>query len=153
MHGEARAGRVRFLNHVISQQVEIQPGCAVTVSRLPSPFRKDVRDGELTDGGDKWTVTLDVRDLGGHLDTTFRGWSATLASWVRLVIARLVLSSSAGFSWEVEGGSVYFYSGALHGIEASFLGDTGLRELRTAFFKVVWSRRQPLASVERCSVC
>ena len=36
-------------------------------------------------------LNLDVRDLGGHLDSTFRGWSATLAARVRLVIARLVL--------------------------------------------------------------
>ena len=32
-----------------------------------------------------------VADLGGHLDTTFRGWSATLAARVSLVISRLVL--------------------------------------------------------------
>ena len=32
-------------------------------------------------------------------------------------------------------------------IEASFLADISLRKLRTAFFKVVWSRRQPLANV------
>ena len=38
MHGEAWAGRVRFLSPVISQEVDIQPGCAVTVSRLPTPF-------------------------------------------------------------------------------------------------------------------
>ena len=26
----------------------------------------------LSDAGDRWTVKLDVRDLGGHLDSTFR---------------------------------------------------------------------------------
>ena len=41
--------------------------------------------------GYKWSVKFDVRDLGGHLDTTYRGWSATLAARVRLVISRLVL--------------------------------------------------------------
>ena len=40
------------------------------------------------------SVKLDVRDLGGHLDTTFHGWSSTLASRVRLVISRLVLVSA-----------------------------------------------------------
>ena len=34
---------------------------------------------------------------------------------------------------------------ALHGIEASFLADTGLRRLRTAIFRAVWSGRHPLA--------
>ena len=45
----------------------------------------------VSDEGDRWTVKLDVRDLGGHLDTTFRGWSSTLATRVRVVIARLVV--------------------------------------------------------------
>ena len=45
----------------------------------------------LSDEGHKWTVKLDVRDLGGHLDTTLRGWSSTLSLRVRLVISRLDL--------------------------------------------------------------
>ena len=64
-------------------------------------------------GGDRWSVKFDVRDLGGHLDTTFRGWSATLAARVRLVIARLVLmfALTLGFSWLDSGGQVYVSSG------------------------------------------
>ena len=53
--------------------------------------RKDMRGWVVTDEGDRWTVKLDVRDLGGHLDTTFRGWSSTLATRVRIAIARLVV--------------------------------------------------------------
>ena len=51
--------------------------------------------------GDKWSVHFDVRDLGGHLDTTFRGWSATLAARVRLVLfsSGPYFCSSSGFSW------------------------------------------------------
>ena len=45
----------------------------------------------LSDSGDRWSVKFDVRDLGGHLDTTFRVWSSTLAARVRLVLSRLVL--------------------------------------------------------------
>ena len=36
---------------------------------------------------------------------------------------------------------------ALHGIEASLLASDSLRKLRSAIRRVVWSRRQPLASV------
>ena len=36
---------------------------------------------------------------------------------------------------------------ALHGIEASLLASDSLRRLRSAICRVVWSRRQPLASV------
>ena len=53
--------------------------------------RDAMRSWVLSDEGQKWTARLDVRDLGGHLDTTFRGWSSTLAARVRLVLARLVL--------------------------------------------------------------
>ena len=53
--------------------------------------RKDMRGWVVTDEGDRWSVKLDVCDLGCHWDTTFRGWSATLAKRVRLVIARIVL--------------------------------------------------------------
>ena len=51
--------------------------------------RKDMKDWVLSLEGDKWSVKFDVRDLGGHLDTTFRGWSSTLAARVRLVLSRL----------------------------------------------------------------
>ena len=53
--------------------------------------RKDMKGWILSQEGDQWSVKFDVRDLGGHLDTTFRGWSSTLAARVRLVISRLVL--------------------------------------------------------------
>ena len=52
--------------------------------------RKGMRSWVLSQEGDQWSVKFDVRDLGGHLDTTFRGWSSTLAGRVRLVL--LVLS-------------------------------------------------------------
>ena len=41
--------------------------------RTSRVIRLDMRDWVLTDDGDRWMVKLDVRDLGGHLDTTFRG--------------------------------------------------------------------------------
>ena len=68
---------------------EPAPGKCVLVS-TSSVVRNDMRDGLLSHEEGKWTVKLDVRDLGGHQDTTFVGWSATLAAGVRLVISRLV---------------------------------------------------------------
>ena len=53
--------------------------------------RKVLKGWVLSREGDQWSVKFDVCDLGGHLDTTFRGWSSTLAARVRLVISRLVL--------------------------------------------------------------
>ena len=91
---------------------------------------------------------MDVRDLGEHLGSTFRGWSATLATRVRLVIARLVLVFALflDFYGRLRVVRSMFIPGALHGIEASFLADAGLRKLRAAIVRVVWSRRQSLAN-------
>ena len=41
--------------------------------------RKDMKEWVLSQEEDKWSVRFDVRDLGRHLDTSFRGWSSTLA--------------------------------------------------------------------------
>ena len=35
--------------------------------------RRDMKDWVRSQEGDRWSVRFDVRDLGGHLDTTFRG--------------------------------------------------------------------------------
>ena len=50
--------------------------------------RSAMRGWVVSDEGHRWSVKLDVRDLGRHLDTTLDGWSSTLASRVRLVIIR-----------------------------------------------------------------
>ena len=106
--------------------------------------RSDVRGWIVT----RWSVKLDVRDLGGHFGTTFRGWSATLAARVRLVIARLTLIFVLPLDFH--GGlrviRTMFVLGALHGFEASFFADSSLRKLHTAIFRAVWSSRQPLAN-------
>ena len=111
--------------------------------------RKDMRDWVLSCEGDQWTVRFDVRDLGGHLDTTFRGWYSTLAARVRLVISRLVLVFllPLDFYGRVRVLRSMYLPAALHGIEASLLASDSLRKLRSAVCRVVWSRRQPLANV------
>ena len=85
--------------------------------------------------------------LGWHLDSTFRGWSSTLATRVRLVIARLMLvfALPLNFHERLRVIRSMFIPGALHGIEVSFLAEASLRNLRTAIVRVVWSRRKSLA--------
>ena len=110
--------------------------------------RQDMNDWVLSLDGDKWSVKFDVRDLGGHLDTTFRGWSSTLAARVRLVISRLVLLLvlPLDFHGRVRFVRSMYLSAALHGIEASLLASDSLRKLPPVC-GAVWSRRQPLANV------
>ena len=111
--------------------------------------RHNMRGWLLSQEGDQWSVRFDVRDLGGHLDTTFRGWSSTLAARVRLVLSRLVLifALPLDFHGRVRVVRSMYLPAALHGIEASFLASDSLRKLRSAICRVVWSRRQPLANV------
>ena len=111
--------------------------------------RRDMKDWVLSQDGDRWSVKFDVRDLGGHLDTTFRGWSSTLAARVRLVISRLVLIFvlPLDFHGRVRVVKSVYLPAAFHGIEASLFASESLRKLRSAVRRVVWSCRQPLASV------
>ena len=51
--------------------------CKCVLLSTSRAVRGEMPGWVLADEGDKWTVKLDVRDLGGHLDTTGRGWSST----------------------------------------------------------------------------
>ena len=83
------------------------------------------------------------------MDTTFRGWSSTLAARVRLVIARLVLifALPLDFHGTIPVVRSVYLPAALRGLEASLLASDSLRKLRSSIHRVVWSRRQPLASI------
>ena len=127
---------------------ELAPSKCVLLS-TSREVRKDMKGWVLSQEGDQWSVNFDVSDLGGHLDTTFRGWSSTLAARVRLVISRLVLIFvlPLDFHGRVRVVRSMYLLAALHGIEASFLASESIRKLRSSSCRVVWSRRQPLASV------
>ena len=111
--------------------------------------RGAMRGWVVCDEGHRWSVKLYVRDLGCHLETTFHGWSSTLATRVRLVIFRLVLvfALPLDFHRRLRVLRSMFIPGALHGIEASFLAGTCMRKLKAAILGVVWCRRQPFANV------
>ena len=127
---------------------EPAPGKCVLMS-TSRPVRSALRGWVVSDEGHRWSVKLDVRDLGRHLDTTLHGWSFTLASRVRFVIIRLVLvfALPLDLNGRLRVLRSMFIPGALHDIEASFLAGASMRKLRAAMFGFVWSRRQPLASV------
>ena len=62
---------------LVGQEPAPSKGVLLSTSRA---VRKDMKDWVLSQGGNRWSVELDVRDLGGHLDSSFRCWSATLAT-------------------------------------------------------------------------
>ena len=110
--------------------------------------RAEMRGWVLSDEGHRWTVKLDVRDLGGHLDTTLRRWSSTSSLRVRLVISRLdpIFALPLDFYGRVRIVRATFLPCALHGVEASYLSEGVFLKLRAAVMRAVWSRKQPLAS-------
>ena len=66
-----------------------------------------------------------------------------------MVLSRLVLifALPLDFHGRVRVVRSMYLPAALHGIEASLLASDSLRKLRSSICRVVWSRRQPMASV------
>ena len=89
------------------------------------------------------------------MDTTFRGWSSTLAARIRLVISRLVLIFvlSLDFHGRVRVVRSMYLPAALHGIEASLLASESLRKLRSAIRRVVGLVVSLWLALELCLVC
>ena len=57
---------------------EAAPSKCVLLS-TSAKTRSRMKDWDISGAGDCWSVRLDVRDLGGHLDTTYRSRAGTLA--------------------------------------------------------------------------
>ena len=85
--------------------------------------RRDMKAWVISGEGEHWSVKLDVRDLGGHLDTTYRAWGRTLVARV-LAVLRVVWLVSAlplDYRGKLRILSTMYIPAALHGIEASLL--------------------------------
>ena len=56
--------------------------------------RREMKTWNISGEGERWSVKLDIRDLGGHLDSTYRAWGRTLASRVLAVLGAVWLVSA-----------------------------------------------------------
>ena len=88
----------------------------------------------VSDAGDKWSVRLDIRDLGGHLDSTLRARVHSVAVLPLDFCGGLRILRSMHLP------------AALHGVEASLVSISGLRSLRTAFGQAALSGSLRLAN-------
>ena len=59
--------------YVLLVEQEPAPSKCVLLS-ISREVRKDLLSWVLTDVGERWTVKFDVRDLGGHNDTSLKIW-------------------------------------------------------------------------------
>ena len=102
----------------------------------------------VSDTGDKCSVKLDVRDLGGHLDSTLRARAVTLGFRMSAAIPRVraVAVLRLDFVGPLRNLRTMHLPGALHGAEASLVSLSGLRRLRTAFCQAALSGGLRLAN-------
>ena len=110
--------------------------------------RSDMKCWVVSDAGDQWSVRLDIRDLGGHLDSTFRARAVTLDFRMTAAIHRVraVAVLPLDFVGRLRILRTMHLPGALHGAEASLVSVSGLRKLRTAFCQAALSGGLRLAN-------
>ena len=109
--------------------------------------RCSMKAWDISGAGDCWSVRLDVRDLGGHLDTTYRGRAGTLAERIPPVRVSCKAAGSLPLGFRGILGLLRFKSipAALHGVESSHISEANISSIRTAFVAAVWSSRMPLS--------
>ena len=127
----------RFTNLYISlvgQEAAPRKCVLLSTSRK---VRTDMASWLVTDTGDTWKVKLDVRDLGGHLDLSFRGRATTLCGRIDGVVCRapVVQALPLDFGGGLRVLRTMFVPAALHCAEASCVSDRSLRRLRSAFVR------------------
>ena len=109
--------------------------------------RRDMKAWVISDMGEHWSVKLDDRDLGGHLDTTCRAWGRTLVARVLAVLKVVWLVSALPLDYRGKLRILHtmYIPAALHGIEASLLSQSNLLKLRAAFALACCSGKLTLA--------
>ena len=96
--------------------------------------RVEMRGWSISDEGDRWSVKLDCRDLGGHLDATFRAWRSSLALPLDDKGKLRVLRTK-------------FIPAALRGFEVSLLSRCAWVRLRAVFARAALYPGMPLAHI------
>ena len=126
---------VKFTNMYLRLvgQVAVPQKC-VFLSTSKS-VRSDMKGWVVSDAEDRWTVKLDVRDLGGHLHSTFRARATTLGYRIASAVPRVpsVAVLPLYSCGELRILRTMHIPAALHGAEASSVSISGLRRLRSAF--------------------
>ena len=131
--------------------------CLVCQKAAPKKFvflstsrevRSDMKYWTVSDTGDKWSVKLDIRDLGGHLDSTLRAKAVTFGFRMSAAIPRVraVAVLPLDFVVRLRILRTMHLPASLHGAEASLVSISGLRRLRAAFCQAALSGGLRLAN-------
>ena len=103
---------------------------------------------DVSGGGGFWKVQLDVRDLGGHLDFTFRARAGTLSNRVREATLWVASVGALPLGFGVKLGLVRgkYLPAGLHAAEASYVSSSSTCAFGAAVVRAVWSSKMPLAN-------
>ena len=101
----------------------------------------------LGEGG-FWKVQLDVRDLGGHLDFTYRARAGSLSRRVGEATVGVAAVGALPLGFQVKLGLVRgkYLPAGLHAAKASYVSSSSTSAFRAAIVRAVWSSKQPLAN-------
>ena len=133
--------------YVRSVGQDVSPGKCVLLSTSRG-VRRAMKLWDVSGDGGFWKVQLDVRDLGGHLDFTFRARAATLSKRVAEVTLGVAAFGALPLGFQVKLGLVRgkYLSAGLHAAEASYVSSSSISAFRAAIVRAVWSSKMPLAN-------
>ena len=125
---------------------DVSPGKCVLLSTSKS-VRKAMKLWDISGDGGFWKVQLDVRDLGGHLDFTYRARAGTLSHRVGRATGGVAAVGALPLSFQVKLGLVRgkYLPAGLHAAEASYVSFSSISAFRAATVRAVWSSKMPLA--------
>ena len=117
---------------------------SVSLLSTSRAVRKSIELWDVSGDGEAWTVELDDRDLGGHLDFTRAGILTRKVKDATHGVAA-VGAVPVGFQVKLGWFVVSICRAGLHAVEASHVSASSVIGLRAAIVRSVWSSRMPLA--------
>ena len=129
---------------LVGQDVSLGQCVLLSTSKA---VRRAMKLWDISGDGGFWKVQLDVRDLGGHLDFTYRARAGTLSRRVGKATVGVAAVGALPFGFQVKLGLVRGKKlpAGLHAAEASCVSSS-IGAFRADIVRSVWSTRMPLAN-------
>ena len=126
---------------------DVSPGKCILLSTSKA-VRRAMKLWDISGDGVFWKVQLDVRDLGGHLDFTYRARAGTLSRRVGRATVGVAAVGALPLGFLVKLGLVRgkYLPAGLHAAEASYVSSSSISAFRAAIVRSVWSSKMPLAN-------
>ena len=126
---------------------DVSPGKCVLLSTSRA-VRRAMKLWDISGDGGFWKVQLDVRDLGGHLDFTYRARAGTLSRRIGGATVGVAAVGALPLGFQVKLGLVRgkYLPAGLHAAEASYVSSSSISAFRAAIVRAVWSSKMPLAN-------